>query len=145
MAVTIISFPSKNSFISWKARCGFTGTSSKSVFLRSVERSSATRSTQGPGSLSEVMSRAACTIACRASLASEITARSGGNTRPIWRGSMSTWMNCLFPRVPLRPAVADTHHQVALQEEGVGKPLLGLQAHDAHEERVVVGDGALAH
>src|SRR5918994_3827131 len=50
-----------------------------------------------------------------------------------------------IPCVPLGPAVADAHHEVALQEEGVGVALAGLDADGAHVEGVILGDRALPH
>jgi len=40
---------------------------------------------------------------------------------------------------------AHREHQVTLQEDLVGEPLLGLDADDAGVERVVLGNGSLAH
>ena len=105
MAVTKMVSSSKNPFISRKTRWGLMGTSSKFVLRSRVERSSSTRSTHSPGARSGDMPRAVSAMAARASFASETIARSGGKTRPIWRGSMSTWTNFLSPRYTSRSPV----------------------------------------
>jgi hypothetical protein len=75
-----------------------TGTSSKSILRSSVERCSVTRSFHAFGSRAGVMSRATSSIASSANPASDTMPRSGGNTRPIWYGSMSTCTNLRSPR-----------------------------------------------
>ena len=124
----MIASSSKNSFSSWKARCGLTGTSSKSVFRKSVERS-----LQGePG----VRDHSQVGLEDPSQLARVYVYVDELAIPPV-----DVEISC----VPLGPAVADPHDEVALQEEGVGVALLGLETHDTGVQRMVLRDGALSH
>ena len=47
--------------------------------------------------------------------------------------------------VAIGPAIADAQHEVRFQKRRISVAVGGLQAHHAHHQRVIVGDGAPAH
>src|SRR5437899_3062965 len=146
MAVTKIVSGSKNSLISLKTRAGLRGTSSKSIRRLSVCFSSRTRSTQAPArqpvaGLLRHGAQHGLGVADDAQIRLEDPADLGRLDVDLDEAAR--------PPVDVEGAVvavgetsAHREHQVTLQEDLVGEPLLGLDADDAGVERMVLRTGS---